>query len=319
MVLGEVAVRIASRWVLWYDVEMWKYAQRLKRVSPVEAIGHEHLPNRTEKLMGVNLSTNSIGLRNREITPTPPPGTFRILALGDSLTLGWGVRFEDSFTVQLEKRLKSSPPPGYHEVEVINAGVGNYNTSQEVAYYLEHGASLKPHLVLVFYFVNDAEPTPRRTNSVLRHSALAALLFGRIEGVLRRFGFRGGTALSYYEGLYTGRYPGWEGTRNALRTLAGATRESGTALLLVLLPELHDLRAEAPLRQVYSIVANESRTAGIETLDTWPNFENRTPRDLWVSPNDAHPNAKAHFIIAEAVSWYLLERHALWRGFANGK
>ena len=141
-IFGEIGVRLASRRAIWFDVEMWKYAQTVKRDSEIYDIGHEHRPKRSEKLMGVDLETNSIGLRNREISPLPSPGTYRILALGDSLTLGWGVESNETFAIKLEQILNKKPPNDYKRVEVINAGVGNYNTSQEVAYYLNRGVRL---------------------------------------------------------------------------------------------------------------------------------------------------------------------------------
>lgn len=64
------------------------------------------------------LSTNSQGLRAPELGPKPE-GTKRIIALGDSVTHGWGVAFDDTYPAQLEAILRDRG----HRVEVINAGV----------------------------------------------------------------------------------------------------------------------------------------------------------------------------------------------------
>jgi hypothetical protein len=64
------------------------------------------------------LSTSSQRLRNAEVGPKPP-GVVRIVALGDSVTHGWGVARNESYPAQLEIYLRAAG----HKVEVINAGV----------------------------------------------------------------------------------------------------------------------------------------------------------------------------------------------------
>ena len=48
---------------------------------------------------------------------------------------------EDTAAKILERKLNESRAAGYEKFEVINAGVGNYDTVQEVTYY-ELGAEL---------------------------------------------------------------------------------------------------------------------------------------------------------------------------------
>jgi lysophospholipase L1-like esterase len=64
------------------------------------------------------LSTNADRLRNPPIGPKPP-GTWRIVALGDSVTHGWGLAEPESWPRQLEADLRASG----RAVEVINAGM----------------------------------------------------------------------------------------------------------------------------------------------------------------------------------------------------
>ena len=75
-----------------FDLEMWKYAREVKQVATDPLIGHEHASNRQAHLMGVDFRTNSQGLRDREFSFERAPGKLRIAMLGDSLTVGWGVR-----------------------------------------------------------------------------------------------------------------------------------------------------------------------------------------------------------------------------------
>ncbi|MFN7146386.1 MAG: SGNH/GDSL hydrolase family protein [Myxococcota bacterium] len=64
------------------------------------------------------VSTNTLRLRGPEIGPKPA-GTKRILALGDSVTHGWGVTEEEAWPARLEAELRQRGAA----VEVINAGV----------------------------------------------------------------------------------------------------------------------------------------------------------------------------------------------------
>lgn len=96
--------------------------------------------------------TNRFGLRDREIGEKNP-GSYRILALGDSYGYGHGVALEETYAKRLETALNASMD---RPVEVINAGVPSYSLLQEIRYLKKYGMALKPDAVLVgFYIGND--------------------------------------------------------------------------------------------------------------------------------------------------------------------
>lgn len=64
------------------------------------------------------LTTSSQRLRNEEVGPKNAD-VIRIVAIGDSVTHGWGVSRAESYPAQLEAYLRAKG----HDVEVINAGV----------------------------------------------------------------------------------------------------------------------------------------------------------------------------------------------------
>lgn len=120
----EVAVRAFVDDGMQYDLEMWKYALEVKGISSDPLIGHNHRPNRHARLMGVQFDTNSKGLRDREFSYEKPPGKLRIVMLGDSLTVGWGAKFDETFSKRIERMYVDRGI----QAEVIATGVGNYNT-----------------------------------------------------------------------------------------------------------------------------------------------------------------------------------------------
>ncbi len=100
----------------------------------------------------VTFRFNEHGLRNdADVVPQKPAGTFRLLALGDSFTLGTMVDRQDLFLDRLEKRWQDEG----RSVQVINAGAEAYSTDQEVRWLEVHGRLWQPDLILLFPYEND--------------------------------------------------------------------------------------------------------------------------------------------------------------------
>jgi hypothetical protein len=102
----------------------------------------------------VPVRINNLGFRDaRDYDVAKPPGTFRILVLGDSVTFGHGSLFETTYPYLLEQRLKAWRPSTTWQV--WNLGVPGYNTRQELRYLQEVGAAFQPDLVIVGFYPND--------------------------------------------------------------------------------------------------------------------------------------------------------------------
>ena len=293
LALSEVVLRVYLARHIFYDVEMSRYATLLKIPSPNPEIGHVHRPNSAARLMGVDVRINSDGLRDDEYSLARNDRR-RIVFLGDSLTLGWGVEKHDTFEALLEKQLSRTEP-----TEILNFGTGNYNTTQEVGLFLEKGLRYQPDEVVLFFFINDAEPVPRRSAFWwLAYSRVATFYWSRTKQLAARFtsssGFR-----EYYSQLYRDDQPGWQAAKRAFLTLRETCNAQHIALRVVLLPELHEL-VQYPFAREHGLVLAFLHQNGIAALDLAPTFANETdPQRLWVARDDAHPNALAHRLIAE--------------------
>ena len=97
---------------------------------------------------GIPVDINSRGLRGPETTYEKPPATFRILNLGDSVAMGWGVREEDTYGRRLES-LAEERGAGDLRHEVINAGVPGWNLENALAYLQAEGLRYEPDLILL--------------------------------------------------------------------------------------------------------------------------------------------------------------------------
>jgi lysophospholipase L1-like esterase len=98
--------------------------------------------------LGIPVDINSHGLRTPETTYVKSPGVFRILNLGDSTVMGWGVRQEDTYGQRLEQFLNQQNAGDRH-YEVINAGVPGWNLENEQAYLQAEGLKYQPDLIML--------------------------------------------------------------------------------------------------------------------------------------------------------------------------
>ncbi len=298
----EIGVRTFVDDGMQYDLEMWKYAKTLKRISEDPEIGHEHRPGTAAHLMGVDVSINATGQRDRAFDSPKPEGTVRILMLGDSLTFGWGVPQEQTVAKRLEARLNAGDRSVRYEV--VNAGVGNYNAGMSSRWMRARGMALEPDFVVFNFSFNDAEITPRRGGGGLAEWSYAWIYFaGRFGEVARRVG-GGHDWQAYYSGLYDDESEGWRDAREQIRLLAEFCEERSLPLALVNYPELHRLDPY-PLAEVSNEVRELSRSLGLPYLDLLDSVRSEEPETLWVTPGDPHPNAHADDLMAEAIFRFL--------------
>jgi hypothetical protein len=96
------------------------------------------------------LNSNSRGVRGRrEHGDDKPPGTTRIVVLGDSFTFGEDVGDDETYGHHLERLL-----PG---AEVINLGVHGYGHDQMLIYLREEGVRYRPDIVILGFLTGDME------------------------------------------------------------------------------------------------------------------------------------------------------------------
>ncbi len=302
LVLGEVAVRGLYPWLRGYHLEMWRYFAEMKELHPHRKLSFSHFPNRRGVYCGAEIVTNASGFRDREFPTEKQPGKTRMVFLGDSFTLGWGVPFEETFETLVEKKLNE----GGDHYESINLGVGNYNTTMELELLRWKGLPYQPDAVVLVFFVNDTEPIPRLSRlsyHVRRNSYLFALLYDR---VLRFKASRnlGPMWKDYYQSLYHPQSPYLAENTESVRELARLCRENGIQLFIVNYPDLHQLK-DYPFDQATRYIQSLAEELQVPFLDLAPFFEPYEPASLWVSDEDTHGNAKASAIVAEAIYGWL--------------
>ena len=278
-----------------YELEMWKYAREVKVRDQRPDMGHRHRPNAHAELMGQDLRTDSHGFRSPPILDKPGFGVARIAFVGDSIAMGWGVAEKETFATQVIAALKASG----RKVDGYNMGVGNYNTTQELALFRDVGAAMKPDIIAVAYFINDAEPMPQYGDWLAEHSAAWVVFRYRINSLFRQFG-EAPDWKHYYRALYKPEAEGWRQTQAAIAGFAQEARKIDAQLIVFNIPELRELKPY-PFEDVTAEVRNAVEKQGVPFVDLLPSVQNLDPASLWVAVPDPHPNGKADITFAKAM------------------
>lgn len=294
MALGEVVLRVKNSNMRNYDIEMWRYAKELKVRSDNPLLGHEHVPSREALLQSVKIRTNEWGLRGGAVPP-PTPGTRRILFLGSSVTMGWGVEEQDTLTARLERMFTADG----QRVEVLNAGIGNYNATRYVERFMTRLADLRPTDIVVDYFLRDAEILdPGGGNALLRNSQLAVTLWIAATRYLQRSANK--SLEEHYRAVYAPEAPGFLEMKKQLKRLGDYANERGIRLYLAMTPDVHDM-VDYRFEFVHDLMRAVAAELGYTYVELLPSMRNLTPKVLWSMPGDPHPNALGHQRMAEAL------------------
>jgi hypothetical protein len=299
LLLAEALLRVKNSSMTNYDIEMWRYSNELKRRSDDPALDFDHVRSKTANLEGVEIRLNSLGLRGPEPRPMRA-GDRRILFLGGSITLGWGVDEASTVEARLERMLNAEG----ETTQVLNGGVGNYNAERYVSRFFKELRDLSPTDIVVHYFLRDAEKLPPGGgNPLLKHSELAVTLWIGYHRLLDRTGET--SLFDHYRAAYEADAPGFVIAQRELRHLAEYARTKKIRLYLAMIPDVHDL-ADYPFGFVHDTMRKVSETDGYTYIDLLPAMRGYRAEELWAMPGDPHPNALGHELMASAMFPVLL-------------
>lgn len=122
----------------------WTTHHRLKPLQSFSVIGADGTP--------VPVTTNSLGLRGRELEIPKPAGAFRILVLGDELVLAAETPEPDTFCVRLQETLRLHGESG---IEVINGGMPGYCPLLSYLLLRHELIAVQPDLVVLHIDMGD--------------------------------------------------------------------------------------------------------------------------------------------------------------------
>lgn len=245
------------------------------------------------------------------------PGDYRILYFGDSFTYGQGLAQEsETFvrlsTAQLNQAAARTPPAWY---QAYNGGIPGSRTPQWVRLSSEILASYEPDLVLVVFYLRDGVSGITAIGQIdqirdgMKRLAKDSFLFRNIA-MYRLFRERRSQielSRKYLSKIHDG-YLGddeqtqiWRQAQAELLDLRRQASDAGARFAIVIFPVLFELTPAYPLRDVCDEVDQFARANDTPALSLLPAFTGLDAQELWVSPFDQHPNARAHAIAADAI------------------
>jgi lysophospholipase L1-like esterase len=280
-------------------------------VSDTE-IGHWLRPNQESFNHHHPLRANSIGIRGPDYARQTPPGTHRILALGDSQTFGNGLALEATWPAQLEEQLAEELP-----VEVLNAGLPSTDTWQHERMLVRLSRQYEFDSVVLGFYVNDVAPIYRvrapeeRTNTrtkrlayLAKRSAVATFLWQAYRamlsppaGTLKEQRILSGEPDPHIE-------RGWEQVETSLSGMKGEAEKLGVGLLILVIPRRDQVADPGAGRAYNDRIAEIAARLGIPALDVLPALREAyaAQGDELFIPWDGHNSALANGIIAREVA-----------------
>jgi lysophospholipase L1-like esterase len=307
LVLGEIALRVLDLGHPYYS------APELYQPSADPRVQFEPRPGFVGFSEGTQVTTNSRGLRERELALVKPPGTRRVVFIGDSVTFGPGVRDDQPFARVLETVVNQSEAG---PIETVNAGVVGYNSIQELARLENAGLAYRPDVVVVTFLVNDL----LETFSIFDHQYEPDGVLAGAKVWLRRnsnlYRFLQDVYWRVGQEVRRSREGPTEPLRKrdrleerlaTLREMIRLTRANGADLLLVIYPDnLDDPVSPGPsgerltMRQELTQFAAREQVPLVDLTSALGDVRDPRARQYRLR-EDPHPSVEGHRVIAETL------------------
>jgi hypothetical protein len=143
--LDELVKRGAGVWDTFPDATVARVLQPGLKGRPFESI---------------TIDSDELGLRERSFQLPKPAGTTRVVLLGDSFVMGYGVKAEDRIGVFLEKLLAQQSKAQHGPIECLHFGINAWNVVSECAFLRRQLSLAQPDLVVQIAVRNDLEDVP---------------------------------------------------------------------------------------------------------------------------------------------------------------
>ncbi len=246
---------------------------------------------------------NSLGYRDREWLPDEVKDKLKVMVAGDSVAAGLGIKnYENRFSNQLNKMLGD-------QAVVFNVASPGWHTRREIEALVNY--PYRPDIVILTYFINDVEGTAYhqgiehpefgvyKPSPWLEPLVKNSYAFNFLYWRLARLGQQEGQAVywQWITGLFA-RPDIWWVHQQEFQTIVDGTKSEGITLIVVVFPNITSIEAS---RQITGPVLDFFKNQGVPTLDVATLISDQNPRDLMVSPVDAHPNEIVNLKVAEQL------------------
>lgn len=312
LALAEAAVRLAGLVPATDDEPAAQPLDPALRGLPIldQEIGQ---PNVRGIHYGVLHRTNSRGVRGPEYAPEPPPGSYRIVLVGDSFAMGHRVAESDTYAARLERSLDTAGAGV--RFEVINAGLSGLSIGPIVDRLERIGLPYHPHLIVYGFSANDIYGPAYRPNTPEEREAFERARERFADSPLHLLRAAWPRWISLRSALhplpgsheyaltfnYTRNPEAWRAIEDGLDRLARISRERDVCIHVFIHSVMHELGVLHPFRPIYDQVQRAAEERGLTVTQSLPGFAGRRATRLRFGPRDNHPTAEGHALLARAL------------------
>jgi hypothetical protein len=294
------AGQLATRWGEAEMSDGWDDGKKVFYRDRSDFLLREIVPSVSTILGGAPITSNRLGMRDREYQKAKPKNTYRMVLLGSSHEQGTGVKEDKTYENLVENSFnRELPDPRFARYEILNLSVGGYSVLQRLLRLEQEGFEYQPDVALLSMGAVDGQFLVEHLRKALTRGIVPPVGYRELlEHVAREAGVHGGMPNVMIERRllrYVTEINEW-----AFRRFAQQCAQRGVRPLVIYRPGPIDFEGLEPTgrREVLRL----ARAAGLEVIDLSPAFNSVADRgQLVLAEWDHHTNALGHRLLAEKL------------------
>jgi alginate O-acetyltransferase complex protein AlgI len=258
------------------------------------------VPSMSTVLGGSPCTSNSLGMRDREYDKLKPVNTYRIVLLGASNDMGFGVRDEQTYENLVENRLNSRMPDArYSRYEILNLSVAGDSILQRVLRLEQEGFQFQPDAAILSVTAVDEQIIASHIRKALIQGVEPPPSYREaVQSVVRRAHVEGNMPAVMIERRLQPYFT--ELCKWSFQRFAQQCTQRGVRPLVIYRPAPADFSGleSAARRKIIGL----ARDAGLEVLDLSPAFDSVADRSsLILAKWDDHTTALGHRLLVDTL------------------
>jgi hypothetical protein len=283
------------------DPEGWGEGRKVFYRQRSDFLLKEIVASVTTVLGGAPVTSNRLGMRDREYEKVKPADTYRIVLLGASHDMGTGVKNDQTYENLVEDRLnRQHPDARYSRYEILNMSTAGDCVLQMLLRLEQTGFELRPDAAMFSVAAVDQQFLVEHLRKCLILGIDPPLDYREfLDGIARKAGVDGRMPDAVIERRLLPYVP--EIHEWVFRRLAQQCVQRGIHPLVIYRPAPMDFEGVELARR--SETVRLARAAGLEVIDLSPAFDSVADRGkLIVAKWDDHTTALGHRLLANELS-----------------
>jgi hypothetical protein len=287
----------------WHDAEEpegWAKGKETFFRKRSDFLLREIVPSVSTVLGGAPVKSNRLGMRDREYEKIKPANTYRIVLLGASNDMGWGVKNDQTYENLVEDNLNSRVPDArYPRYEILNLSVAADSILQRVLRLEQVGFEFQPDAAILSVSAVDEQFIASSLRKALIQEIEPSSSYREVvESVVHRAHVNGKMPAVMIERRlqpYATELCGW-----SFQRFAQQCAQRGVRPLVMYRPAPADFSGlESAAR---SKMLGFARTAGLDVIDLSPAFDSVADRSsLILAKWDDHTTVLGHRLLADEL------------------